>query len=221
MESKMFNSARRLVFWRVACFFFLIFVSSTSLATDNFINILLPKGVSIDLPRNWMILSSNQRATLDTSIQSRLDLSAIQQPVSQLPFAANLYNDDGVTIGILNLRYYPDMDLTQDNVRSFSKVDVEAFDSMLQEKMREDMQRINMSISSWNGTILKEINGITALISDYRRASLMGLGDFRVRLVRVLNREKSFTLTISYLDSASMLLLPITDRIISSIKIED
>ena len=77
-----------------------------------------------------------------------------------------------------------------------------------------------MTVTSWAGTKKTVINGITVFLTEYQRKSLKGSGVFRVRLVRVLAADKSFTVTVSYHESASFLLKPITDRIINSLSIE-
>lgn len=197
----------------------LLGASMVAEATGNFATVTLPKGVSIDLPKNWVVLSNNQRITLDTFVESGLDLSGTSQEPSELPFAANYHDDHGNTIGILNVRYYPRLDLSQSDARGATSRDVQELDAALKENMLKEMKTFGMSITSWTGTSKTELNGITAFVTEYRRASLKGAGDFRVRLVRVFADDRSFTFTVSYLDSASMVLRLISDRIIGSLKL--
>jgi len=194
-------------------------LSPTASATGNFATVALPRGVSIELPRNWVVLSNSQRITLDTFVESRLDLSGIQALPSELPFAANHYDDHGRTLAMLNIRYYPELDLSQRDARGATSQDVKELDSELKQNAIKEMQALGMPITSWGGTTKAEINGITTFITDYRRASLRGTSEFRVRLVRVFASNESFTLTVSYLDADSILLRPITDRIINSLKL--
>jgi hypothetical protein len=188
-------------------------------ATDNFVIVSLPKGVSIELPKNWIGWSNNQRITLDTLVESRLDLAGYKQETSELSFAANYFNDRGTTIGILNIRYYPQLDVTQTDVLGATSHDVQELDAELKDKIHMEMKAFGRSITAWIGTIKTEINGITAFITEYRRSPRKGSGEFQVRLVRVFAGDRSFTLTVSYLNTASMVLRPITDRIISSLKL--
>ena len=85
----------------------IVAASGIAAASDNFAKISLPRGVSIELPKNWVVLSGNQRITLDSAVESGLDLSGIEQEGAEFPFAANYYDDEGNIIGILNIRYYP------------------------------------------------------------------------------------------------------------------
>lgn len=189
-------------------------------ATDNFARVQLPKGISIELPKNWVVLSGNQRITLDSAVESGLDLSGIKQEGSELPFAANYYDDKGNTLGIMNVRYYPQLDLTQADAQSANAQDVRELDAALKENMIPSMKEFNMAVTSWAGTQKSVINGITVFVTEYQRKSLKGSGEFRVRLVRVLAADKSFTVTVSYHEAASFLLKPITDRIINSLGLE-
>lgn len=200
---------------------FIVSLAASAYTTGNFVKIRLPKGVSIDLPRNWVVLSSNQRITLDSAVEAGLDLSRIEQESSNLPFAANYYDNNGRTLGIVNNRYYPNLDLTQHDARQLTRSDLSEFDVALKENMLKSMQASGMSILSWNGTEKVNINGITAFTTEYRRSSLKGSGAFRVRLIRVFASDRSFTLTVSYLESAALLLRPVADRIISSIRLTD
>jgi len=197
-----------------------IFAAYGAEATDNFARVKLPKGISIDLPKNWVVLSGNQRITLDSAVESGLDLSGIKQEGSELPFAANYYDDKGNTLGIMNVRYYPQLELTQADAQAANAQDVRELDAALKENIISSMKAFNMTVTSWAGTKKTVINGITVFLTEYQRKSLKGSGVFRVRLVRVLAADKSFTVTVSYHESASFLLKPITDRIINSLSIE-
>ncbi len=198
-----------------------IFVAhGVAFSANNFVKISLPNGLSIELPRNWVVFSGNQRITLESSVQSRLDLSGIEYEDSNLPFAANYYDDHGNTQGILNIRYYPHFEFTQQDVRSMNTQDVKDLDAAIKEGILNSGEALGITVTSWIGTHKALINGITAFITEYQRKSQMASGEFRVRLVRVFSGNKSFTLIISYHESVSFLLRPIADRIINSIYLD-
>ncbi len=163
------------------------------------------------------MLSGNQRITLDSAVEFGLDLSGIEQEESEMPFAANYYDDKGNTLGILNIRYYPQLDLTQADSQAATSQDVKELDAALKESILQSTKVFGMTVTSWSGTQKTIINGIAVFLTEYWRNSQKGSGEFRVRLVRVLSGNKSFTLTVSYHEAASFLLKPITDRIINSL----
>ena len=196
-----------------------LFAGIISIAGSNYKTISLPKGVSIDLPINWQVISNNERITLDAYVETLFD------PLdSELPFAANYYNDDDEIDALVNIRYYPSEVVTQENVINMFTPDVlRAMDDVLYKSSTLTMKKINGKILSWNGSKKKRIKDTVALVTDYRRSSGLPKSNVRVRLVRVLNGNKSFTLTVSYVDNkkSSFMLKEITNRIIESLSLSN
>lgn len=182
----------------------------------NYVRLNLPKGVSVELPRNWVAVSGNTRQTLDAAVEAMT--STVDQPQSELPFAANLYDDGGKAIAIFNIRYYPAMDISQDDVRESTRADIDAFDEELHASMDQSMSGAGMRVLTWLGTRRIAAGSKTVLLSEYRRAGLKGSSPFHVTLFRVLDTSKSFTITYSYDEALAILLKPIGDRVISSVQ---
>ena len=196
-----------------------LFAGTISIAGSNYKTISLPKGVSIDLPINWQVISNNERITLDAYVETLFD------PLdSELPFAANYYNDDDEIDALVNIRYYPSEVVTQENVINMFTPDVlRAMDDVVHKGIMLAMPKANLKMLSWNGTKKKLIKDTVALVTDYRRSSGLPKSNVRVRLVRVLNGNKSFTLTVSYVDNkkSSFMLKEITNRIIESLSLSN
>lgn len=188
------------------------------IAANNFIPIRLPHGVQIELPKNWEALSKNQRITLDSAVQSRNERAGIFDASSDLNFGANYYDEAGKTAAIMNVRYYPDMDVSQAEARAAGVADIRELDAVLRDSMMKAGQASGFSVLVWNGTSKQVINGVTAFVTEYKRSPLNNNGNFKVRLVRVFNGGKSFTMTVSYRENQEYLLRPICDRIISSLR---
>ena len=192
---------------------------SPAATAQNFVPVRLPQGVQIELPKNWEAWSKNQRITLDSSVQSRMELTGtIFDASSNFNFAANYYDDLGKTAAIMNVRYYPNLDVSQTEARTLGPSDVNELDTAIRKSIMESSQIFGFSVLTWNGTVKQVINGVTAFVTEYKRSPQNNNGNFKVRLVRVFNEEKSFTMTISYRENQEYLLRPICDRIISSLR---
>jgi hypothetical protein len=189
-----------------------------AIAANNFVPIRLPHGVQIELPRNWVVLSKNQLITLDSTAQSRMELARIFDASSDLNFGANYYDEAGKTAAIVNVRYYPDIDVSQAEARAAGAADIRELDAALRESIVKAGQINGFSVLAWNGTSKQVINGVTAFVTEYKRSPLNNNGNFKVRVVRVFNGGKSFTMTVSYRENQEYLLRPICDRIISSLR---
>ncbi len=197
-----------------------LFAGTISIAGSNYKTISLPKGVSIDLPINWQVMSNNERITLDAYAETLSD-----PPIdSEFPFAANYYNDNDEIDALMNIRYYPREVVTQENVINMFTPDVlREMDDVLYKSSTLAMKKISGKMLSWNGTKKKLIKDTVALVTEYRRYSGLSKSNARVRLVRVLNGNKSFTLTVSYADNkkSSSMLERITNRIIESLSLSN
>jgi len=202
------------------CLLFVFLFKTEHLAANNFIKINLPHGVSFELPKNWVIFSGHERITLNSAVESVLDLSDIEYLSTNISFAANLYGSSDNTIGILNLQYYPFIELSQEDAINASNQDLIDLDQMIKENIVVSLQAAGAQLLTWNGTKNSTINGVNSFVSEYIRRSYNSSDTFRVRLIRVFNDGKSFTLTISYNESVEVALMPITDRIIKTLQVE-
>jgi hypothetical protein len=196
----------------------LIALLPVAIAANNFVPIRLPHGVQVELPRNWEALSNNQRITLDSAVQSRNERGGIFDASSNLNFAANYYDEARNVAAIMNVRYYPNLDVSQAEASAAGASDIIEIDTALHESMVKASQISGFSVLVWNGTGKQVINGVTAFVTEYKRSPLNNNGNFKVRLVRVFNGGKSFTMTVSYRENQEYLLRPICDRIISSLR---
>lgn len=199
----------------VGCLGYLVLCSAQA-QPHSYVIVHLPRNVSIELPRNWVVISNNQRITLDAFVAARHRSAGIADFRSELAFAANYYDDSGRTAGIVNVRYYPEQTATQADARNASAAEVRALDALLHQELQKGVALSGNRFLAWHGTSKNSINGLIVFLSTYRRSSPNG--SFRVRLVRVLDAERSFTLTISYREDQAHFLQPISDYVIRSLR---
>lgn len=192
-----------------------------AMADDSVVPIRLPHGVQIELPSTWEVLNGNQRTTLDSTAHSNLARAGVVfDASSDLNFAANYYDETKKTAALLNIRYHPDSDLTQSDTRAASAADILELDTAVRQRMVKVLQTSGASLLAWNGTSRKVLNGVTVLVTEYKRSSPTQNANFKVRLVQVNNGGETFDLTISYRERNEDQLRPICDRIISSLRID-
>jgi hypothetical protein len=190
----------------------------TASQADSFAVITLPEGVSFRLGDDWTVLSTEQRQKVRDLSHSRLDLSDADYRGTGPVFAANLYDENGAILGLMNVRFYPELDVTQAEVRPAPQSFDETLDSALARQIRASVEKIGGKVISWSGTTRRTINGITVFVTAYRRQALHQPGTFRVRLVRTFAGERSNTLTVSYWVRRKSVVKPIADSIIASLQ---
>jgi hypothetical protein len=182
-----------------------------------YVVVRLAHGVTLQLPRNWRVLSDNQMVTLEAAVVARNAKIGEADFSSDLTFAANYYDEEQKwTAGIVNVRYYPEQTISQRDVRGLSPAELRAVDEEGKRELTRALSSMNVKLLSWVGTSRRTINAMTAIVVEFRRAGLDGV--FRVRLVRVLDGVRSFTLTASYREDQVRLLEPITSYVISTLR---
>jgi hypothetical protein len=181
-------------------------VSHSAYAGTNFVVIRLPNGVSVEIPRNWQVTTNDERITLDTTVESQLDLSNLPRAASDLVFVAGYFDDVGDKAKI-SVRYYPNMKVTQSTVRQASPEEIrELFDNAQKQIIYEAFKASGDTILHWGGTRKQVFAERIAIVTEYRRAPISGeQGSFNVRIIRILDGSRTFTLTVSYNESYAVI----------------
>jgi len=195
----------------------LLFSFTAAEAEENFALIRLPKDITVELPKNWLIHSRSDKITIDAAAQSIAEKLKMFDASSELSFAAG-YIFAGRSASLFNIRYYPNLNFTQRDANQFDDASVEALDELIHENIIKAGEASSYSVPVWKGTVKREINGRTAFVTEYHRRLTKNDGDFVVRLIRFFDGPSSFTITISYRKSLEGVLRPICDHIIQSIK---
>jgi hypothetical protein len=149
------------------------------------------------------------------------ELNGIKDVEHEFSFAASFYEEaDEKPSATLNIRYYPETAITQDNVKSISDDLLAKADAAMKSSIIKILDAQQGVLTSWSGTKNQKINGMSALISGYKFFSpISGKVQIISKAIRILNLDKSFTLTISYKEDKQKILKPICERIISSLRI--
>lgn len=191
-------------------------INSQLQAQSPYISIKLSNGIVFDLPKNWRVFDMNTRTTLEAFAYSKNPIKIN----SEVPFAANLYNSNNQTIGIMNIRVYPGMDVSQNEViHLFDSTVMKQFNEQLRNSISEGVKLSGGKVVEWYGTEKVQIKQKVYLLTKYKRRSALDRNKyFKVSLLRLLDRNSSFTLTTSYDESNELLLKPITNVIINSIE---
>jgi hypothetical protein len=191
--------------------------ASNSYAESYFVTVVLPHGVRVDLPKNWKAVSRNEMVTIGAAIESSLSKVSVVDASSRMDYMANLYDEANKVSSAMNIRYYPEMPVSQETVRAFTLADIQGVDAILHEQVSKGIAAIGATILDWHGTKMVTVNGYATLLTEYKRSPINNNGVFVVRLARVINGSKSFTITVSYRENQNLLLRPICDKIIASI----
>lgn len=180
----------------------------------SFKPVSLHKDVTIELPDNWTILNDSQKIDVANEAANTLGVST-----EATAFAANLYDTNGNTLALLNVRFYDDIDISQQEAANASYSEVQELDNALEEQLMSSLSSFGQRLKQWKGTEKTSIGGATCFVTEYIRTAENDSVGKSVRLVRFFDGSRSFTLTLSYSVSEEAWLRPLCDKIVSSIRI--
>jgi len=187
-------------------------------SATNWIQIILPNNVTVELPKNWTLMTEKQRVTIDTFAQVQAEKIGSHDYSSDFNFAANYFDEHGNTSALINVRYYPNGTIKQNKVISALPAEIKGYDASVHNEISKAMKLAGAKLTTWNGTKKQVFLGLVAFVTEYQRSTPTGGADFVERLVRFYNGSKSFTITVSYRVDQEFLLKPICDKIITTIQ---
>jgi len=197
-------------------FLLLFLFPGIAFSASNFVKVNLPHSATVELPQNWFILDGNQRKTLDAYNES-------VGRISNIKFTACLANRDEI-IAKLDVTHLLKGGITQRQAKKLTQDYVRQFDKGARKELTKQIPTINASILEWKGTTERIINKGTAyelviLVTECKIGPIENVGNLCFYLISVFNGPDSFGIYLSYLEDFRVLLQPICDRIISSIRI--
>jgi hypothetical protein len=182
--------------------------------------ISLPKGLSVSLSRDWVVLKDKLKIQLGQLSRKFLRLDNNDGPYSELVIMANLFAPNGKTSAMMHVRFYPDILTGQYEVQKMDKAGLKDFDDSMKAGITKSLNTAGFKLDKWQGTSRQKINGVYFLVTEYDRIALTQSGVFHVQLYRALLRKKSFTITLSALNTASEKIRSEILRIANSISID-
>jgi hypothetical protein len=200
-----------------------LFCISHSKAEPSFMEINLSKGVTADLPRNWTVMSSNKRITLEAWKESVLEANNLVSVKADFPSAVNCYNDEGDSIASISILFYPNLEISEAEAVSSGERFVRELDEGVKENYEKGVKASGGRMVKWIGTTKRTINGSIYFVSQGqflppRSDKSLGTHINKTILVRYLNASNSFTIIIAYREDQNFFLEPIVDKFIRSIR---
>jgi hypothetical protein len=197
---------------------FTIFVSHSVAASCTAINVA--PNASLCLQSEWRPIVGGTLTTLD-AFGSGGHISE----GTTLSFAANLYDTNGAVAAMMNVRRYPTETISQGDIAEITGTSdeiqelVSLVDRSARDALKEELPKQGIKLLGWLGTKLDRLDAKTVFVTTYRRLSNHTQAVFVVRLVRIFDASRSFTLTLSHREDLGGDILNIMNGIQQSMRI--
>lgn len=178
--------------------------------SSKFRKLILPLGVSVEVPKNWWIFDEELNSTLETSAEAALNLANVELPASK---KVNLFRANSVPrttyAGIaINAT---DVDIDPTLLRSAPLSEIQAFKPEMQENIRESLSVANQELLEFYDFRREFVGKHPALIIEYKRSGLEG--PVIVQMTWLFLKNKKISLNLSYRESEAQIWKPIVQYI--------
>jgi hypothetical protein len=195
----------------VFCLILSVLMNINVACASVFVDVRINNKINVKLPKNWVIISDNGLTTLNSVIESATVTT------STVRFQANLKNDKGQPITTAQI-YEWNSKLNQRDISKWSEYEINQYDTDMHNQSQTQLAQLGGTVSNWYKTEKIQINGLSILVSKYRRLSQNPDGHFIVKVLRVYSGNNSFSFVISYHEEAPIPLNPLVEKIISTLQ---
>ncbi|HSN19640.1 MAG TPA: hypothetical protein VLS49_03130 [Usitatibacter sp.] len=187
-------------------------------ASSAFFPVRLADDIVLQLPGDWTIVEGNPRNQPQASVESRAAPDGEVDAESQPRFSADDYDDAGRVAARVEVRYHPWQSASQDDAAGATEFELGRVDRAMHAAVEKSFGELGIALLEWKGTVKRDVNGTAAFLTEYRRSPYLDNGNFVVRILRVLDGPRSFSVTVSYREQDGAGLGPVCERILSSLR---
>lgn len=200
-------------------FLFALFPLQTTYAQSgsNFAPVTLQRGIELQIPKGWWLLSADHNRVIQTSVEAAMDLSGIGLPDGQETNLIAANSMPRSTYASVRVDSTIPPSVAPSEFASITAADIRE----LQTEMRQNLQKLlplqGNQLIEFFGSRVEKISGHPAIVTEYRRTGPKG--PVFVQINQVFTSSQEIRINLSYRESEMALWKPVVGKIRQSIVI--
>jgi len=208
----------RLWVFSLLCFFVLLPLQTTyAQSVSQFSPVKLPRGIELQIPKGWWLLSADHNRVIQTSVEAAMDLSGIGLPDGQETNLIAANSMPRSTYAAVRVDSTIPSSVAPSEFASFTAADVRE----LQIEIRQTLQKLlplqGIQLIEFLGSRIEKISGHPAIVTEYRRTGPKG--PVLVQINQIFTSSQEIRIILSYRESEVALWKPVVGKIRQSIVI--
>lgn len=184
---------------------------------SNFAPVTLPRGIELQIPKGWWLLSADHNRVIQTSVEAAMDLSGIGLPDGQETNLIAANSMPRSTYAAVRVDSTIPPSVAPSGFASITAADIRE----LQTEMRQNLQKLlplqGNQLVEFFGSRIEKISGYPAIVTEYRRTGPKG--PVFVQINQVFTSNQEIRINLSYRESEVALWKPVVGKIRQSIVI--
>lgn len=160
---------------------------------SNFADVNLPRGISLQVPNGWRLLSADAKRIIDTSTEAALDLSGIGSLAGQEVNLIAANSMPASTYAALRVDVTTPSTMTPTLFAQLTARDILEMDGEMERNVRLMLRQQGLVLIDFLGLRTEKISGFPALVTEYRRSGPKG--PVLVQINQVFMARQSYTVT--------------------------
>ena len=194
--------------------FVLLLLTFNSFAESNFKHLSLQRGLEIDVPKDWTVISGPIKTAIETSAEATMSAIGVDNPndntknilalVSKLPLYAQIRID-----------VVSPPSASKKEVLAFSAADMNYLGTEYKTMMSKALPIQGFQLMESYGARLEKFKGEPAIIYSYKRSGISGA--VLVDMILIFRNTESYTVILSCRESEKLIWNPVLAKVKSSI----
>ena len=186
-------------------------------AASNFVAVKLPRGVELQLPKGWWLLTAAHNQLIDMSAEAAMNLSGIgaAEGADVNLIAAN--SMPRTTYAAVRVDSITPVSASPSEISNLTSAAMQAFQTEIHSNLQKLMPQQGNQLITFFGVRRVTISGYPTLITEYRRSGPKG--PVIVSIVQIFTPSQDLRINLSYRESEQAIWKPVIGKIYQSIVI--
>ena len=186
-------------------------------AESNFVAVKLPRGVELQLPKGWWLLTAEHNQIISTSAEAAMDLSGIKGLEGTMVNLIAANSMPRTTYAAVRVNSTTPVSGPPSEISNMTSADMQAYRTEMQSNLQKLLPQQGNQLMTLFGVRRESISGYPALITDYRRSGPNG--PVIVSAVTVFTPSQDLQIILSYRESEQVIWKSVIGKVYQSIVI--
>lgn len=182
---------------------------------SSFIDVKLPRGVELKIPKGWRLITAEYNQLIDMSTEAAMDLSGVEasKGVEVNLIAANSMPRS--TYAAIRVDSTTPVSTSPSEISNLTAAEIHDFQVEIESILQKLLPQQGNQVLTFFGVRRVTISGHPALITEYRRSGPKG--PVVVSIVQVFTTSQELRFNLSYRESEQAIWKPVIGKIFQSI----
>lgn len=194
---------------------FSISSSATAESDSNFIHVRLPRGIELQIPKDWQLQGADYKKEVLTTAKSAIEQTGIEKSDGQLTNFVLANPDSKSTYAEIRVDSIIPPSIAPSMFSSITAADLRELQTAMRQTLTKLLTHMGSQMIDYHGVRLEKTSGYHTLVTEYRRAGPQG--PVVVQVNQIFTPAQCVIITLSYRESEKALWKTVIEKVRQSV----